>query len=131
MVRMLFFVLLMVGIAGASQAEQTAPSAGMVVMSSAKSFASQGAAARGIRIAGNAVVMVFRNDYAVRMLQASVPAGIEAPLRYYLTESADGTSTLTYRKPSAVFAPYGNAELDRMAAELDPIFAKIAQGAAR
>lgn len=154
MVGMLLLALLMVGMAGASQAEQAAPPAGMVVMSSAKSFdklvaaleeavaangmgvvarasASQGAAARGIRIPGNAVVMVFRNDYAVRLLQASVPAGIEAPLRYYLTENADGTSTLTYRKPSAVFAPYGNVELDRMAAELAPIFEKIAQAAAR
>ncbi len=26
-------------------------------------------------------IMVFRNDYAVRMLKASVPGGIEAPLR--------------------------------------------------
>jgi uncharacterized protein (DUF302 family) len=59
------------------------------------------------------------------MLRASVPAGIEAPLRIYVTENADGTSRLTYRKPSAVFKPYGNAELDGMAAELDEIFAKI------
>src|SRR5258708_35502930 len=46
----------------------------------AKASASAGAAARGIAIPGNAVLLVFRNDYAVRMLKASVPAGIEAPL---------------------------------------------------
>ncbi|MBI5162778.1 MAG: DUF302 domain-containing protein [Magnetospirillum sp.] len=154
MARKLLLAFLIVGIAGTSQAEQTAPPAGRVVIPSAKSFdklvaaldeavaangmgvvacasASQGAAARGIRIPGNAVVMVFRNDYAVRMLAASVPAGIEAPLRYYVTENAGGTSTLTYRKPSAVFAPYRNVELDQMAAELDPIFENIAQGAVR
>lgn len=45
--------------------------------------------------------------------------------------NADATSTLTYRKPSAVFAAYSNAELDRMAAELDPIFARIAEAAVR
>ena len=74
---------------------------------------------------GNGVYGVFRNDFAVRMLRASVPAGIEAPLRIYVTENADGTSRLTYRKPSAVLKPYGSADLDGMAAELDEIFAII------
>lgn len=92
----------------------------------AEASASRGAAARGIRIPGNAVVMVFRNDYAVRMLDASVPAGIEAPLRFYLTEQGDGTTTLTYQLPSAVFAPYASKALNEMALELDVIFRKIA-----
>lgn len=91
--------------------------------------ASRGAAARGIRIAGNAVLMVFRNDYAVRMLQASVPAGIEAPLRIYITENSDGAASLTYRMPSAVFAPYRNRALDEMAKELDVIFQNIVRDA--
>lgn len=91
--------------------------------------ASRGAASRGIKIPGNMVIMVFRNDYAVRMLAASVPAGIEAPLRIYLSENRDGSTTLTYRTASAVFAPYGNAELGRLAAELDGMLAKIAKDA--
>lgn len=95
----------------------------------AKASASEGAAARGIKISGNAVLMVFRNDYAVRMLEASVPAGIEAPIRLYVTENSDGTATLTYRKPSAVFAPYGSPDLNAMALELDAVFAKIAADA--
>jgi uncharacterized protein (DUF302 family) len=70
-----------------------------------------------------------RPDFAVRMLEASVAAGIEAPLRFYITENADGTATLTYRKPSAVFAPYEVPALDEMAKELDEIFAKIAAAA--
>ena len=78
------------------------------------------------KIPGNMVVGVYRPDFAVRMLEASVPAGIEAPLRFYITENADGTATLTYRKPSAVFAPYEVPALDEMARELDAIFAKIA-----
>jgi uncharacterized protein (DUF302 family) len=96
----------------------------------AQASASRGAAARGITIPGNAVVMVFRNDFAVRMLRASIPAGIEAPLRFYLTEEHDGTAVLTYRTPSSVFAPYKNSDLDAMARELDAIFEKIAQEAA-
>ncbi len=91
-----------------------------------RASASSGAAAQGHKIPGNAVIMVFRNDYARRMLKASVPAGIEAPLRFYVTENADAGATLSYRTPSSVFAPYGIAELDAMARELDTIFAAIA-----
>ena len=58
------------------------------------------------------------------------PAGIEAPLRFYVTEGANGKATLTYRLPSAVFKPYGSADLDAMAKELDTIFANIAKAAA-
>jgi uncharacterized protein (DUF302 family) len=96
----------------------------------AQASASRGAAARGVKIRGNLVLMVFRNDYAVRMLAASVPAGIEAPLRIYLTEDADGKASVTWRTPSTVFAPYGGAELAAMARELDPVFEKIVRDAA-
>ena len=93
--------------------------------------ASYGASHRGIKIAGNGVLGVYRNDFAVRMLKASVPAGIEAPLRFYVTENSDGTASLTYRLPSAVFKPYGSTDLDAMAAELDAIFRRIAAQAAK
>jgi len=95
----------------------------------ATASASAGAAGRGVKIPGNAVLMVFRNDYAVRMLQLSVPAGIEAPIRFYVTENANGTASLTYRTPSAVFTPYQSEKLNAMAAELDPIFERIAHDA--
>ena len=84
---------------------------------------------RGITIPGNRVLGVYRNDYAVRALAASTAAMIEAPIRFYVTENEDGTATLSYRTPSAVFAPYldeGGAELSAIAAELDAIFAAIA-----
>lgn len=79
-------------------------------------------------IPGNMVIGVYRPDFAVRMLEASVPAGIEAPIRFYITENKDSTATLSYKTPSAVFAPYtdGGAALADMAKELDVIFAKIA-----
>ena len=88
--------------------------------------AQQGAAARGVRIAGNQVFMVFRNDFAVRLLEAAPAAGFEAPIRIYLYENRDGTATLAYAKPSAVFKPYPHPEVGRVAAELDPIFERIA-----
>ncbi|MEK7246189.1 MAG: DUF302 domain-containing protein [Pseudomonadota bacterium] len=96
-----------------------------------RASATAGAASLGKTIPGNMVVGVYRPDFAIRMLEASVPAGIEAPIRFYITENADGTATLGYKKPSAVFAPYagGGGKLKEMAAELDNIFAKIASEA--
>lgn len=96
----------------------------------AQASASRGAAGRGVKIRGNMVLMVFRNDYAVRMLAASVPAGIEAPLRLYITEDQNARTSITWRSPSAVFAAYGSADLNALARELDPIFEKIVRDAA-
>ena len=92
--------------------------------------ASDGAKAQGLTIPGNRVVGVFRNDFARRMLAASIPAGIEAPIRFYLTENPDGSATLSYRPPSVVFAPYmdrAGPDLKNVAAELETIFADIAR----
>ena len=89
-----------------------------------------GAKSIGVTIPGNRVLMIFNPHFAVRMLKASVPAGVEAPLRLYLSERPDGTARLSYRLPSHVFAPYGSADLDAMAGELDEIFARIAKAAA-
>ena len=91
--------------------------------------ASDGAKGQGIVIPGNRVMGVYRNDYARRMLRASVAAGIEAPIRFYVTENADGTATLSWKTPSHVFAPYmkeGGAELEALATELDGVFEMIA-----
>jgi len=97
-----------------------------------RASASIGASKRGVTIPGNMVIGVYRNDYAVRMLEASVASGIEAPLRFYVTENADGTASLTYRRPSAVFAPYdGGQALKDMAVELDAVWQKIADGAVK
>lgn len=87
---------------------------------------------RGIEIPGNRVIGVYNNKFAVRAIRLSVAAMIEAPIRFYVTEDADGTATLSYKLPSHVFEPYfdeGGAELRALAAELDEIFAKIVQDA--
>ena len=102
---------------------------GMIAVS--KASTSAGAKRRGIDIAGNMVISVFRNDFAVRMLAASIEAGIEAPLRFYLTDDGDSTATLIYRTPTAVFAPYGNASLNDIAGELHAIFEAISEQAMR
>lgn len=91
--------------------------------------AQAGAAARGVKIKGNQVLMVFRNDFAVRLLAADPRAGFEAPIRIYVHENPDGTATVSYLPPSAVLAPYPHPEVKKVAAELDPIFKAIADRA--
>ncbi len=89
----------------------------------------EAARSRGVEIAGNRVVGVFRNDFAVRAVRASTAAMLEAPIRFYVTGDADGTATLSYKRPGFVFAPYleeGGKELRAVAEELDAIFAAIA-----
>lgn len=84
---------------------------------------------RGIEIPDNRVVGVFNNEYAVRILELSTAAMIEAPVRFYVTEDADGTATLSWKKPSFILAPYvdeGGEDLVRIADELDERFAAIA-----
>jgi len=90
------------------------------------------AAARGITIPGNRVIGVFNNDYAVRVLETSTAAMIEAPIRLYVTENDDGTARLSYKTPSFVFEPYadqGGQALSDIAAELDQKFQSIAETA--
>ena len=91
--------------------------------------AQAGAASLGKTIAGNQVLMVYRPDFAIRMLAADVEAGFEAPIRLYIYENPDGSATLSYVKPSTVFKPYQNAQLDEMAAELDALVDAIVREA--
>ena len=79
------------------------------------------------------MVGAFNNRFAVRILRTSTAAMIEAPVRFYVTENADGSATLSYKLPSLVFAPYadeGGAALAQAAGELDALFAAIAADAA-
>jgi len=90
------------------------------------------AASRGETIPGNRVVGVFRNDYAVTIIGAAPAAMIEAPVRFMVMEEPDGTATLAYKYPSAVFAPYaaaGGEVLESAASELDVIFDQISDQA--
>ena len=93
--------------------------------------ATVGAKSLGHDIPGNMVVHAFAPDFAIRMLEASIAAGYEAPLRFYVTENADGTATLAYKPARLVFAPYddGGEPLRTLAAELEAIQADIADQA--
>jgi uncharacterized protein (DUF302 family) len=90
------------------------------------------AANRGITIPNNRVVGVFNNIFAVKILELSSAAMIEAPIRIYLTEDEQGNASLSYKTPSLVFAPYaaeGGVALADAAIALDAIFLAIAEAA--
>jgi len=97
----------------------------------AEACADCGARSIGVEIPGNRVLMIFNPHFAVRMLKANMEAGVEAPLRLYVTETEAG-SQLSYRKPSEVFAPYSSSgDLAKMAKELDLILERIAKNTVR
>jgi uncharacterized protein (DUF302 family) len=99
-----------------------------------RASATVGAKSLGHDIPGNMVIGVFAPQFAIRLLQTSVAAGIEAPLRLYITENPDGTATLSYKTAAHVLAPYleeGGQTLTALAMELDSILGQIAEQATR
>lgn len=115
-------------LAEATRAAITANGLGVVTQAGP----TKAAAARGIIIPDNLVIGAFNNDAAVRILNLSTAAMIEAPVRFYVTGNADGTATLSYKTPSFVFAPYAAEAGDGLmaiAAELDAKFAAAAAAA--
>ena len=114
-----------------SSVRAAAKANGMIVVTQAGP--TKAAASRGITIPGNRIMGVYNNDFAVRMLEQSVPAMIEAPVRFYVTENADGTATLSWKTPSFVFAPYtaDAPGVTAIAAELDAKFLAIGDAAAQ
>lgn len=94
----------------------------------------EAAARRGIDIPGNRVIGVFNNEFAVDILNLSVPAMIEAPIRFYVTEGEHGQATLSWIQPSHIYAPYADSidnaitaeKLRQKSKELDLLFSEIA-----
>ncbi|MEQ8331668.1 DUF302 domain-containing protein [Nisaea sp.] len=139
---LLAVILVLVLAAGTTRAEVAKPYSGMVIVATGKPFggfvkalssaiksrgfnivgvacATCAAKSQGVTIPGNRVFFFFKPAYAVRMLAASEAAGIEAPIRIYVTEAPDGSAVATYRLPSHVFGAYKVPALDTLGGELD------------
>ena len=78
---------------------------------------------------GVAVILVSSSDYWGRILKANQLAGMEMPIRLYVTDTGNRTSAVIYRTPSSIFALYDTPDLDRIAADMDQVFAKIVDDA--
>lgn len=81
-------------------------------------------AKKGISVAADQVLEVFRPDYAAKVWAAEKTAGIDIPLRIHLYD-ADGATWIAYRPAADVFRPYANPALDALAGELDAIFRQL------
>lgn len=114
--------------ASVSRLEDAIKANGMILVGEAS--ASAAAANRGVTIPGDAVLLVFRNDFAVRMLRASQAAGIEAPIPLHVYETPAGGTTIAYRRPTTIFGPYRDKALESLADELDLVFDRIVAQAA-
>ena len=80
------------------------------------------------------ILGLFRNGAARRQLVAGMALGSEAPLRFHLAETGKGACTLSYQQPSATFfasTAGGDETLRLMSAELDRLFAEIADKATK
>ena len=78
---------------------------------------------------GAAVILVSSSDYWARILKADQLAGMEMPIRLYVEDNGNRTAAVIYRTPSSIFALYDSPELDRLAGELDQVFAKVVDDA--
>lgn len=82
------------------------------------------AAKRGLSVAPDQILEVFRPDFAIRVWQADKSAGIDIPIRIHVY-SENGETHIAMHRMSDVFASYHNAQLDEIAVELQPIFDTI------
>jgi uncharacterized protein (DUF302 family) len=76
-----------------------------------------------------AVLLISSSDYWGRVLKANQLAGMELPIRIYVTADGSRGSAVIYRAPSSIFALYDTPELDHIAADLDQVFAKLVDDA--
>lgn len=81
-------------------------------------------AKKGIEVAPDQILEIFRPDFAVKVWAADKRAGLDIPIRIHVCEY-EGATWVSCRLPSTVFAPYGSAALDALGGELDTIFLRI------
>lgn len=71
------------------------------------------------------VLEVFRPELAVRVWRAHQPAGIDIPVRLYVYEDANGSTSVNYRSLEQIMSRYNIPALTEVGAEADRIFADI------
>ena len=81
-------------------------------------------AKKGIEVAPDQILEIFRPDFAVKVWAADKRAGFDIPIRIHVCEH-EGKTWVACRMPSVIFAPYGNPILDALGRELDAIFLRI------
>lgn len=81
-------------------------------------------AKKGIQVAPDQILEIFRPEFAVEVWAADKRAGLDIPIRIHVCEH-EARTWVACRLPTAIFAPYGNPALDALGRELDAIFLQI------
>ncbi len=79
---------------------------------------------KGIEVAPDQILEIFRPDFALRVWAADKRAGLDIPVRGHVCEH-EGKTWVACRLPSAIFAPYAKPALDALGRELDAIFLHV------
>ena len=85
-----------------------------------------------VPIGMKAVLFVIGNPLTARkLLEAGGPeVGLYLPTKIYVYEDKEGHTQVTYDQIAPVMAPYGNSQLDAVAAAIDKALANLADKAA-
>ena len=82
------------------------------------------AAKIGKTVSADQILEIFRPDFAIRVWEACKAAGHDIPLRIHVYEE-EGTTKVSCRMPTEVFAPFSSDSLMVVGEELDGIFSNI------
>jgi uncharacterized protein (DUF302 family) len=85
----------------------------------------------GGNIRGAKTLEFGKPDMMKSILADNPEVGVEIPLKIYVYERADGKTVVSYRKPSAAFASYGNEQLTMAGQMMDMMLDQIATDAAK
>lgn len=83
----------------------------------------------GAAIKGAKTIEFGKPDMGKMILPMHPDAGLEMPSRFYVWETADGKTKVSYYKPSAGFSNYSAEEVKKMGDMMDMMFSQIAQKA--
>ncbi len=85
----------------------------------------------GASVRGSRTIEFGKPDMMKSHLPAHPEIGLEMPMRFYVWERADGTTVVSYHRPSVVFAAYEDPQLKMMGEMMDGIFEQITAEAIR
>jgi uncharacterized protein (DUF302 family) len=74
-------------------------------------------------------ILFFHPRFMVRILAADPTALLEAPLKYAVVASDDGSTIVRWFDPAVAFARYGNSELEALGEELAELSGAIVNAA--
>ncbi len=85
----------------------------------------------GTKIKGSKTIEFGKPDMMKMLMPMAQEAGLEMPGRFYIWESNDRKTTVSYYKPSVGFSKYGNEMMTKMGKDMDGMWGMIVDEAAK